>query len=144
MSLALPASLPTAILFFFSFTQNKEGGAGPPEPSLGPPLQSNKSQKVKPKKELSLRRGFETFPFTAVSRFEYVLRSIIITFDFQFVRCLETLILGQLSKIRATINNIREIDNASESAHKRLSMLNVNEGEVTQQSFGFHVSLLCS
>lgn len=44
-------------------------------------------------------------------------------------KCLETLILGQLSKIRATINNIREIDNASESAHKRLSMLNVNEGE---------------
>ena len=80
MSLALPASLLTAIIiFFFSFTQNKEGGGGgggPPEPSLGPPLQSNKSQKVKPKKELSLRRGFETFPFTAVSRFEYVLRSL--------------------------------------------------------------------
>lgn len=44
-------------------------------------------------------------------------------------KCLETLILGQLSKIRATINNIREIDIASESAHRRLSLLNVNEGE---------------
>ena len=78
MSLALPASLPTAIIFFFSLLPKirKGGGGGPPEPSLGPPLQSNKSQKVKPKKELSLRRGFETFPFTAVSRFEYVLRSL--------------------------------------------------------------------
>lgn len=44
-------------------------------------------------------------------------------------KCLETLILGQLSKIRATISNIREIDNASESAHIRLSKLNVNEGK---------------
>ena len=79
MSLALPASLPTAIIIFFSLLpkiRKGGGGGGPPEPSLGPPLQSNKSQKVKPKKELSLRRGFETFPFAAVSRFEYVLRSL--------------------------------------------------------------------
>lgn len=42
-------------------------------------------------------------------------------------RCLETLIIGQLSKIRATIINIREIDNASDTAHERLSMLHLKE-----------------
>lgn len=50
-----------------------------------------------------------------------------------FVRCLETLIIGQLSKIRSTINNIRVIDSASVSAHKRLSMLNLND-EVSLKS----------
>ncbi|KAJ7385738.1 Unconventional myosin-IXb [Desmophyllum pertusum] len=42
-------------------------------------------------------------------------------------KCLETLIIGQLSKIRSTINNIRVIDSASVSAHKSLSMLNLND-----------------
>jgi len=42
-------------------------------------------------------------------------------------RCLETLILGQLSKIRATLNNIRMLDKATDTAHKRLSVLNLNE-----------------
>ena len=43
------------------------------------------------------------------------------------VRCLETLILGQLSKIRTTLHSIRELDKATDSAHQRLSTLNLNE-----------------
>lgn len=42
-------------------------------------------------------------------------------------KCLETLILGQLSKIRATLNNIRALDKATDTANKRLSVLNLNE-----------------
>lgn len=42
-------------------------------------------------------------------------------------KCLETLILGQLNKIRSTINNIRVLDKATDSAHQRLSVLNFNK-----------------
>lgn len=44
-------------------------------------------------------------------------------------RCLETLILGQLNKIRSTINNIRVLEKATDSAHQRLSVLNLTKGE---------------
>lgn len=56
-------------------------------------------------------------------------------------RCLETLILGQLNKIRSTINNIRVLEKATDSAHQRLSVLNLTK-EVSSKWSRAHFSWL--
>ncbi|EDO28102.1 predicted protein, partial [Nematostella vectensis] len=45
----------------------------------------------------------------------------------QLQRCLEVLIKGQVTKIRATLNDIRVLDKAADTANKRLSMLNLHK-----------------
>ncbi|XP_048577592.1 unconventional myosin-IXAa [Nematostella vectensis] len=44
-------------------------------------------------------------------------------------QCLEVLIKGQVTKIRATLNDIRVLDKAADTANKRLSMLNLHKEE---------------